>query len=314
MVGAVGLVLIALLLVLAGQASNLPLIGSGPTYYAEFTEVGGLKKGDDVRMSGVLVGEVSELELNGDKVRVAFKVKDERDRLGKATGASIRIKTLLGAMYISLDPAGSGTLETGSVIPASRTTPPYDIVQAFSDLSTTTQEIDTDQLSYSMKVLGEVTAKTPESFRQAVDGVTRLSENLAARDKQIETLLKNVDGLSGVLADRNAEVVKLFEDGGVLFDALTVRREAIHDVLVGTTAMADEIEKLIADTREDLKPALKRLAGVVKVLEDNQKNIETALQQLPAYYSLVANNGASGPWLDGYLYNLLSLLGLEDVD
>lgn len=311
-VGAVSVLVIALFLVVASQASKLPLVGSGPTYAAEFTEVGGLKKGDDVRMAGVLVGEVDDLELEGDKVRVSFRIKDERDRLGKATGASVRIKTLLGTMYVSLEPAGGGTLEPGSVIPASRTTPPYDIVQAFSDLSETTQQIDTDQLAYAMRTLGEVTSKTPEEFQKAVRGVTALSENLAARDAEIKTLLKNIDGISGVLADRNSEVVSLFEDGGVLFEALTQRRQAIHDVLVGVTRMSDEIQKLVADTKADLKPALDRLAGVVKVLKANEKNIESALEQLPAFYSMVASNGGNGPWLDGFLYNLLSILGLED--
>ncbi|WP_167005751.1 MCE family protein [Mumia sp. ZJ430] len=311
-VGAVGVLLIALVLVLASQAGSLPLVGSGPTYAAEFTEVGGLKKGDDVRMSGVLVGKVDDLELRGDKVRVVFRVKDERERLGKETGASVRIKTLLGAMYVSLEPAGSGTLEEGALIPASRTTPPYDIVQAFSGLSETTQEIDTDQLAHAMKTFGEVTAKTPEEFQKAVKGVTELSENLAARDAEIKTLLKNIDGISGVLADRNTEVVSLFEDGGVLFDALTARREAIHDVLVGVTRMSDEIEKLVADTRDDLKPALDRLAGVVKVLQRNEKNISAAMEQLPAYYAMVASNSGNGPWLEGFVYNLLSILGLEE--
>ncbi|MGH1563646.1 MCE family protein [Mumia sp. DW29H23] len=311
-VGAVGLLVIALFLVVASQAGKLPFIGSGPTYAAEFTEVGGLKKGDDVRLAGVLVGEVDDLELRGDKVRVTFRVKRERDRLGKETGASVRIKTLLGTMYVSLEPAGSGTLETGSVIPTTRTTPPYDIVQAFSDLSETTQEIDTDQLAYAMRTLGEVTSKTPDEFQKAVKGVTELSENLAARDAEIKTLLKNIDGISGVLANRNTEVVKLFEDGGVLFDALTARRQAIHDVLVGVTRMSDEIQKLVADTRAELKPALDRLAGVVKVLRTNEKNIESALKQLPAFYSMVASNSANGPWLDSFIYNLLSVLGLEE--
>ncbi|WP_370616255.1 MCE family protein [Mumia sp. Pv 4-285] len=312
LVGLVGLLVIATFLVLASQASRLPVVGSGPKYAAEFTEVGGLKKGDDVRMAGVLVGEVDDLELRGNKVRVSFRMKKERDRLGSQTSASVRIKTLLGTMYVALDPAGGGTLDEGAVIPASRTTPPYDIVQAFSDLSETTQEIDTDQLAHAMRTLGEVTEKTPEEFQRAVTGVTQLSENLAARDKEIKTLLENIDGISGVLADRNSEVVTLFEDGGVLFEALTARRQAIHDVLVGVTRMSDEIEKLIGDTREDLGPALDRLAGVVKVLQDNEENIESAIRQLPAFYSMVASNSANGPWLDGFIYNLLSILGLQE--
>jgi phospholipid/cholesterol/gamma-HCH transport system substrate-binding protein len=81
-------------------------------------------------------------------------------------------------------------------------------------------------------------------------------------------------------------------------------------VLVNVTRMSEEIETLVTDTRADLKPALTRLAGVVSVLRKNEANIDAAIDQLPAYYSMVANNGSSGPWLDSYIYNLLSILGV----
>jgi len=309
-VGAVALAVIAAMLFAASQAASLPIVGGGAKYAAEFTEVGGLKKGDDVRLAGVRVGEVADMELHGDKVRVVFRVKSDRDRLGVSTGAAIKIKSLLGTMYVSLEPDGPGQLEKGAVIPASRTQAPYDIVQAFSGLTETTQEIDNDQLAQALKTIDDVAAKTPQEFRKAVTGVTALSRTLSERDEELETLLENVDGISKVLADRNTEFVKLFQDGSVLFDALTARREAIHQVLVSVTDMSDEIQKLVTDTRTDLKPALDRLAGVVAVLEKNEANIDKAIAQLPAYYSMVANNGANGPWLDSYIYNLLSILGL----
>lgn len=310
MVGAAGLVIMAVIALLVSQLSSLPLVGGGPKYAAEFTEVGGLKRGDDVRLAGVLVGEVGDLQIEGDKVRVTFRVKKDRDKLGRQTGASVRIKSLLGTMYLSLEPEGSGTLATGSIIPATRTTPPYDIVQAFSGLTNTTQRIDVDQLTQALATIDDVAAKTPQEFQQTVQGVTALSENLAAKDREIKTLLENVDGVSSVLADRNAEIVKLLDDGSVLFEALTARRDAVHAVLVNVTEMSRQVNGLVSDTRADLKPAMDRLAGVVEVLRKNEKSIQQAIDQLPAYYAMVADNGANGPWLDGYIYNLLSILGL----
>ncbi|MBA4607717.1 MCE family protein [Aeromicrobium sp. Marseille-Q0843] len=311
-VGAVSLAIIAAILLLASQAARLPIIGGGAEYAAEFTEVGGLKKGDDVRLAGVRVGEVADLELHGDKVRVVFRVKKDRDRLGSQTGASVRIKSLLGTMYVSLEPDGSGTLAKGAVIPVTRTQAPYDIVQAFSGLTETTQQIDNDQLAQALDTINDVAAKTPDEFREAVTSVTALSNSLASRDAEIKTLLENIDGISTVLADRNTEFAKLFEDGSVLFEALTARRDAIHAVLVGVTDMSQEISTLVTETRADLKPALDRLAGVVAVLRKNEANITSAIDQLPAYYAMVANNSSNGPWLDAYVYNLLSIFGLEE--
>ena len=140
-IGFIGFAVIAMLLVAAFRADRLPIIGAGDTYHAEFSEIGGLKSGNEVRVAGVPVGKVRDIELDGNKVKVTFKV-DKGTRLGRETAAEIRIRTLLGAQFLALQPSGSGRLEKGGTIPESRTTPPYDVVQAFSDLSTTTEALD----------------------------------------------------------------------------------------------------------------------------------------------------------------------------
>jgi phospholipid/cholesterol/gamma-HCH transport system substrate-binding protein len=91
-VGAVGLAVLGVLVYGAFNASDLPLIGGGTTYAAQFSEAGGLRPSDEVRVAGVRVGAVEDVELDGDHVRVAFKVEDDDVRLGKETGASIRIR------------------------------------------------------------------------------------------------------------------------------------------------------------------------------------------------------------------------------
>ena len=75
-VGAVSLAVIALLILAAFRASDLPLIGGGDTYYAAVSEAGGLKANDEVRVAGVRVGKVQAVDLAGDHVRVEFTVED----------------------------------------------------------------------------------------------------------------------------------------------------------------------------------------------------------------------------------------------
>ncbi|MGA9345711.1 MAG: ABC transporter substrate-binding protein, partial [Nocardioidaceae bacterium] len=52
-IGAAGLVAIALFMLVAFRAQDLPLIGGGDIYYAQFSEAGGLKVNDEVRVAGV---------------------------------------------------------------------------------------------------------------------------------------------------------------------------------------------------------------------------------------------------------------------
>ena len=63
----------------AFRAQDLPVIGGGDTYYASFSEAGGLKANDEVRIAGVRVGKVEAVELAGDHVRVTFRVKTDSE-------------------------------------------------------------------------------------------------------------------------------------------------------------------------------------------------------------------------------------------
>lgn len=303
MVGAVSIMVLFLLMAMAFKADSLPLIGGGTTYYADFSEAGGLKTGDEVRIAGVRVGKVDSIKLDGNKVKVGFKIKQKAD-FGRQTGASIRVKTLLGDMYLDLTPAGGTQLGAGETIPVSRTQSPYDVVQAFSGLGETAGKIDTKQLGNALETIANLTRTTPTSFRNALDGVSRLSRNLAAKDDRINTLLKNLDSVSSTLDSRDQDIVTLMKDSSTLFDALVERRQAVHNLLISTRQLSQQLSSLIDRSKADLAPALNNLQDVVGVLNKNENNIDEMLRVMAPFYRLFANSVGNGPWFDSYIQNL----------
>jgi len=308
-IGLIGIAIIAALMLGAFRADRLPIIGSGDVYHANFAEIGSLKAGNEVRVAGVSVGKVQEIALDGPKVRVTFKI-DKGTDFGTETGADIRVRTLLGAEYLALTPKGPGQLAKGSTIPLERTVAPYDVVQAFSELSTTTDRIDIPQLSSALETLGEISTQTPEEFRGAIKGVSDLSRNLAARDDQINSLLINLKKVSGVLNSRNDELVTLFKDSDTLFQAISARRDSIHRLLVSTQTISGELRGLVKDTRSDLLPALTQLDTVTTMLRKNEASLDEALRTYPAFTRVFSNALGTGPWFDTYLGGLTSLSGL----
>ena len=301
-VGAISLVVLAVTLVAALRADDLPIIGGGDTYHAMFTEAGGLKVNDEVRIAGVRVGKVDEVELAGDEVRVSFKV-DDAAAFGGDTRAAIKVKTILGSMFLALEPAGGGRLDEGATIPAARTSSPFDVVEAFEGLASTSAQIDTDQLAESLTTLADLTRNTPEEFKGALDGLSRLSSNVAAKDEQLNTLLVNLERVSTVLDERDQDIVRLMEDSDVLVRALVARREAVHDLLVSSTTLSQELTQLIDQSREDLKPALAHLENVVAVLNKNEDNLDSSLRLMAPFYRVFANTLGTGPWFDTWISN-----------
>ncbi len=303
LVGAVSLVILAAVLVAALRADDLPIIGGGDTYHAMFTEAGGLKVNDEVRIAGVRVGKVNSIELDRDQVNVTFKVDAAAD-FGTDTRAAIKVKTILGSMFLALEPAGGGQLKEDGTIPAQRTSSPFDVVEAFEGLASTSEQIDTDQLAESLTTLADLTRNTPEEFRGALSGLSRLSANVAEKDEQLNTLLVNLERVATVLDERDQDIIALMEDGDVLFRALVARRDAVHDLLVSTTTLSKELTALIRESREDLAPALAHLENVVAVLNKNEDNLDSSLRLMAPFYRVFANTLGTGPWFDTWISNL----------
>jgi phospholipid/cholesterol/gamma-HCH transport system substrate-binding protein len=304
-IGAVGLAVIAAMLLLAFNTDKIPLL-VGRHQSAALSEAGGLKPGDDVRIAGVKVGKITSVDLEKAHVRVDFTVS-RSTRLGSRTSAAVRIKTILGQKFLSLDPAGKALLD--KEIPLSRTTPAFDVVDAFSGLATTADEIDTDQLATSLDTIADTFRDSPKDVRAAVDGLGRLSRTVASRDDKLRSLLDHANGVTGVLSARNAEIVSLLSDGDLLLQELRKRREDIHTLLVNTATLADQLTGLVRDNREAIRPALLHLKNVLAVLETNQANLDRSIGLLAPFVRVFANTTGNGRWFDTFIQNLAPVPG-----
>lgn len=302
-VGIVGLLIIAAAAWLAFNADNLPLVGGGTGYTAYFTEAAGLQPGNEVRVAGVTVGKVTAVSLAGAQVKVAFEVNNTW--VGDQTTAAIDIKTILGSKYLALDPLGAAPQDPSTPIPASRTTSPYDVTQAFNQLSTVFQQLNTAQLAKSLEAISRDFANTPPVVHQALTGLASLSEVIASQNTQIASLLQGSDRLTGTIAGEDSEFQTLINDGDLLLAELERQQQAIGSLLTGTEALAAQLSGLVRDDNAELGPMLNKLGQVTSVLEENQASLNRALQLAGPYSTLLGNTLGSGRWFDAYLCGLV---------
>jgi phospholipid/cholesterol/gamma-HCH transport system substrate-binding protein len=295
----IGIALIVLGIVAALNSDNLPIVGGGTTYTADFSEAAGLQVKNDVRIAGVKVGNVSDIALDGDKVKVSFKVKNAW--LGDKTSAAIKIKTLLGQKYLALDPQGQQTLDPSAGIPLERTMAPYDVITAFQDLSTTVNNIDTTQLAKSFDVISQTFANTPNDVKGALSGLAKLSDTIASRDSQLSNLLANTRVVSQTLVDRDAEVQKLLTDGNKLLDEVGRREQAITALLNGSKQLATQLQGLVDDNNKQLGPVLTNLDQLTSMLQRNQDSLAQGIAKYAPFIRVFANTVGNGRWFDNYI-------------
>jgi len=300
-IGAIGLVMIIGLLWAAFNASSLPIIGSGTSYSAYFTEDANLRPNDVVLVAGVKVGTVESTALEGNKVKVVFKIKNAY--IGNESTLQIKLKTLLGAKYLSIDSVGTSKQSPGDTIPLSRTSSLFDVYPAFSELTSKIDSIDTTQLAKAFDTLSTTFSGTPKSVRTVITGLSRLSDTIASRDQQLRTLLARANQVTGVLADRDKELQKLFTDGGLLLDELNARRDAIHSLLINTSVLSLQLEGLVHDNEKTIKPLLASVDKILTLLNNNADSLNQGLALLGPFYRVFNNTIGNGRWFDNYICN-----------
>lgn len=301
-IGIAGILVLVVLFLLAANYERLPLI-SGTKYSANFTEAAGLRADNEVRIAGVKVGTVSDVSLEGDHVKVDFRIDDAW--LGDNTTAAIKVKTLLGQKYLALDPQGGKELDASDPIPTSRTMSPYDVIEAFSDLSKNVDAIDSQQLAQSFRTMSQTFSGTPDEVSGALDGLSKLSKTISSRDEELKKLLDNTAQASKTVADRNADFERLLKDGNLLLQELQARRESISSLLTGTQQLSQQLSGMVEDNQQQIGPALEQLDKVTKMLQRNQENLDQSLESFAPFTRLFANVLGNGRWFDTYICGLL---------
>jgi phospholipid/cholesterol/gamma-HCH transport system substrate-binding protein len=303
LIAVIGLLVIAAISWIGFNANDLPFVSHGTGYTAYFTEAAGLAPGNTVRIAGVTVGTVTGVSLDGAQVKVSFDV--ENAWVGDDSTVAIGIETILGEKYLAVDPLGPGPQEPSELIPASRTTSPYDVTQALQQVGTVFQQVDTTSVAKALEDISATFANTPPAVHQALTGLAALSQTIASQDSQIATLLQGTSQLSGTVASEDSEFQSLINDGNLLLAELEQQQQAIGSLLTGTQALSTQLETLVKNDESTLGPMLAKLDKVTTVLEQNQANLQEALQLAGPYTRLTGNLVGSGPWFDTYLCGLI---------
>ncbi len=303
--GVITLVIMALVSAATFNLGKFPGF-RGTSYYAEFSDASGIHKGNIVQVGGIRVGRVTDVALAGDRVKVKFEIKGDVD-FGKESKASIEVLNLLGEKFLDLQPEGKGQLAADGTIPVERTTSAYDIVGVFSDLTTTTEKIDTEQLSRALDTVADTLDISAPEIQASFDGIARLSRSVASRDAEIQSLFESSKSVSKVLSDRSEDIVSLMKSSDLVFKELTKRRDAVHALLVNARTLAVELRGLVKDNEKQIGPALKEVDGLVSFLVSKKKKIKETLAALGPYVSILSNIIGTGPWFDAYASNLLAL-------
>lgn len=309
----IGMVVILGLILFAADYANISFVpgGGGKTIHAYFSDASNLQNSDDVRIAGIKVGSVKSVQLaevmeNGAEtqvVDVTMKI-NKGNTVDDQSTATIKIKTLLGAMYVAIDPAGTSPLKDPIDTTHDPNATPLNVTSAFETLSGAVSKIDTNQLAQSFNVLSSDFSGTAGSVSQTLRGLSALSQTISSRNAALQTLLQHAQGVSTALASRDTQITRLIDDGQTVLTLVDQQRTVIHDLLVNTVTLSQQLTALVRENTGVLKPALDNLGSVVDILTKDQAQLDSGVHLLAPFIRDFQNTIGNGEWFDNVVQNL----------
>lgn len=291
--------LTGLLIVLIGNLN----FASTRDYKAVFTNATGVVKGDDVRVAGVKVGTVKDVEIT-DRTRalVSFTVADATQVNG-GTNATIRYRNLVGQRYISLtqEVGDAARIPEGSTIPVERTKPALDLTVLFNGFKPLFQALspaDINKLSYEIVQVFQGEGGTLEGLLQHTASVTG---TLADRDEVIGDLIENLNQVLVHIGDRDEQLSRLIGSFRQLVGGLKDDRQAILSSLDDISALSVQTAGLLQGIRKPFVQDIKHLREFAGNIDRNKAELDRALQVLPIKLEKIGRTATYGSWFNFYL-------------
>jgi phospholipid/cholesterol/gamma-HCH transport system substrate-binding protein len=280
--------------------------GPATQYSAMFTDVYGLRAGDDVRMAGVRVGRVENVELTGKLAKVSFVVQNDQHLYGN-TVAAVTYQNIIGQRYLGLSLGDTGVrelLRAGSVIPVQQTTPSFDVgklLNGFEPLFSLLNPKQADDLTNGviLSLQGD-----QASIPQLVDQTSTLTQTLVGHDQVLGDL---ISGLTRVTANLGAQSNNLDR-------TLTQTRQAVADLDSRRPSLESSVSSLARVTTrlsviaDDLYPTtdqlITRQPGFVKHMVDIEPQLAFTGDNLPLMLKGLARIASEGSYVDAYACDL----------
>lgn len=292
--------------------------GSTVPYGAMFTDVFGLREGDDVRMAGVRVGRVEKIELQGDLAKVSFVVQSNQQLLG-TTVASVTYQNIVGQRYLglSLGKTGDpGPLPANSVIPLERSEGSFDVTTLLNGYEPLFSLLDPQDADNLTKGVIQSLQGDEGSITALVAQTSQLTESFAGRDEELGTVITDLNTVMANLAEHNNSLDQVLTQVQSAVATFNGRRQELVD---STGSMARVVRQLATIT-DEVYPSLNELVEREPGFAGHMVTIEPQLAftgaNLPLLLKGFARITGEGAYANAYACDLNAtgfFPGLNDV-
>ena len=303
-----------------------PFFDQRTEYTAVFEDVTGVAKGDEVRIAGVRVGSVRDIDIvDRDQAEVTFAV-DREVPLTQNTQVTIKFRNLVGQRYIALTQGAEGAserLKAGETIGVDQTQEALDLnvlLNGFKPVFQALSPDDTNQLAFEIVQTFQGESGNVETL---LARTASLTSTLADRDELIGDVIVNLSETLDMIGSRDAELTRTIDTLQQFVSGLAEDRDAILNSIDSVSALSTETADLLQQGRPALAEDVRQLNALTANLstDENLTALSTSIQIMPHKAETLGNAASSGSYFNFYLCELkgqivipaIPILGLEET-
>lgn len=276
--------------VIAGTSVLVRQSVFGPTMItAYFTSATAIYPGDEVRVAGVKVGTITNIEPAGGQARLTLAINHGVPVRADAK-AIIMAQNLVAARYVQLAPAYEDvgpTMPDGAQISVDRTAVPVEWDQVKDQLMRLATDLgpvngaSATALSRFIDSAGAAMDGNGEKLHQAISQLSGIGRILANGSGNIVEIIKNLQTFVTALRDSSTQIVEFQHRLASVTTVVDGARSDLDAALTNLSSAVGEVRRFVAGARDQTVEQMQRLTNVTQNLVDNKLKLENVLHVAP---------------------------------
>ncbi|GAB3129461.1 MCE family protein [Tsukamurella serpentis] len=282
------------------------------SYHAIFSDATMVQSGDEVRIAGVRVGQVTGVTVHErGQADVAFNLTD-RDSLPATATAALRLKNLVGQRYLELmqapteeEPVRGGARTSpyrpGDTIGIERTRPAVNLTDLFNGFRPLFKQLTADDVNKLSNQIITVFQGQGGTVNDLLVNTSSLTNTIADKDRVIGELITNLTKVLGTINERDEQFTALLTTTQQLISGLSQDRGAIGSSLGSLASLTTVTESILTPTRGAIKDDVAALKQLTDKLNGRSAEVKQTLNFLPEKIEAVGRLASFGGWFQFYL-------------
>jgi phospholipid/cholesterol/gamma-HCH transport system substrate-binding protein len=298
-VGAVALVVILAFLVLLFQylSGNFK---SGTEVEATFARAGQLLSGGgDVKMRGVLVGEVRAVDVAPTGEARVRLLLDGSQEIPSNINAAIRAKTLFGEKFVDLIPpkVPSGErIADGAKIPLERTIPPIEVETILEKGVPLLEAIDPEAFAGGLHAIAVGLVGNEDSLRRAnVQSLELLTETERTLPN-LERNLVHLQRFASAVDQADTDLLNALDGLTRVGEAIREHPDEFHALLASLVPLADDLGDVITNREADLKVLASEQRAILEEVRQRKDKLPGIVRVLDGFLGVWVADLSEGPY------------------